>query len=150
MTTAQENSGPHLLGADRANAVKNDERVWRNTLDSSSDLFGIRENAGAGVDVGESQDLAAGGCQNCSIRQLGQKIYLVRFRLECLFDLANRRPVSKRSLQLINLGSVGLEALGEAVTKIAGVEDKRVLSGLNKVGRDHVPSESCRGQSMSR
>ena len=105
-----------LFGRDGADAVEDDERVGRYAANRLGDGLGVgedtrrcrqmlallkslpiikREARRTGVDVSESQDR-------------------VLFFLERGLDLVERRPSADRSADLVDLGAVGLEAVGKA------------------------------------
>lgn len=105
-----------LFGRDGADTVEDDERVGRDAANRLGDGLGVGEDARrcgqvlalldrlsmvnreerlTGVDVSKSQD---------------RVLFLLQRRL----DLVERRPSADRSANLVDLGTVGLEAVGKA------------------------------------
>lgn len=73
---------------------------------------------------------------------MGECDDLVRLRFQGLFDFLQGWTLADAScLQVCDIGSVGLEALTEGVTEVAGVEDECVLAALDQIGGDEVPAE---------
>ena len=65
--------------------------------------------------------------------------HLVLALLERLFNLLNGRLVADWCTELLDLGSVDGQALGEGIAKVARVEHEDILSGLYEVRCSHVP-----------
>ena len=68
---------------------------------------------------------------------------LVGLLLERLLNLVELWAVANRGLELGGLDAIRLEAVGEGVGKVARVQDKDVVAGLDQVGSDLVPSEGA-------
>lgn len=68
---------------------------------------------------------------------------LVLLLLKRLLDLIELWTVANWGLQLRGLDAVGLKAVGEAVSEVAGVKDKDLIAGLGEVGCHLVPAEGA-------
>lgn len=73
---------------------------------------------------------------------MGKCDNLVGLLLESLLDLLQGWALADGSLQVGDVGSVGLEALTEGVAEVAGVQNEGVLATLDQVGGDKIPAES--------
>jgi hypothetical protein len=69
--------------------------------------------------------------------------HLVLLVLERLLDFVELRPVADGRLELCHLDAVCLEAVGERVGKVASVQDKHFVAGLDQVCGDLVPTEGA-------
>lgn len=84
---------------------------------------------------------------------MGKGDHLVLLLLQCRLELRERNSVAKRCNNLVHLRAVGTQAVtrvndrltrraypnlpvGETIAEVTAVEDKRVLAGLNEVGRN--------------
>lgn len=61
-----------------------------------------------------------------------------------LFDFRHLGSSANRSLQLGRLGSIRGQAIGEAVTKVAGTQYQSILASLDQVGSYQIPAQ-CTG-----
>ena len=73
---------------------------------------------------------------------MGEGDHLVWLLLQGLLDLFQGGALADGSLQVCDVGAVGLETLAEGVAKVAGVEDEGVLAALDQVGGDKIPAKS--------
>lgn len=96
-------------------------------MDKLAESFDLAENTSRCVDVGDSQEL-------------------VLLLSEGLLDFVQLRTVANGCLELSGLDTVCLEAISEAVGKVAGVEDEDIISGFGQVGSDLIPSEGTRAR----
>lgn len=55
-------------------------------------------------------------------------------------DVGELGASTNGAVELGDLGAVGAEGVGEAITEVAGAQDERILAGLDQVGRDEVPT----------
>ena len=69
---------------------------------------------------------------------------LVLLLREGLLDLGQLRPPADGPIKLCNVGSIGREAVGEAITKVASAQNESILALLDKVGSDKIPSQGTR------
>lgn len=110
-----------FFGADAADAVDDEEGLRRDALDELGEALEVAEDAGGCVDVGDGHEL----------------VFLL---LEGLFDLRQLRAAADGRLDLGDVRAVGLEAVGEGVGEVAGVQDEGVVAGFGEVGGDEVPA----------
>ena len=68
---------------------------------------------------------------------------LVLLRLQRFLHLVELGPVTDGCFQLGGFDAVSLEAVGEGVGKVAGVQDKYLVAALGEVGGYHVPAEGA-------
>lgn len=113
-----------LLAAYAADAVDDDEGLGADAADELSHAFDVAEDTGGGVDVGDGEELVGLG-------------------LEGLLDLLEGGAVSDGGLELGGIGAVGLQASGEGVGEVAGVQDESVLVLFDQVGGHHVPAQGA-------
>jgi len=114
-----------LLAGDTADAIDDDEGLRGHLLDGSGDALDVAQDTGGGVDVRHGEDL-------------------VLLLLEGLLDVRDLRPPANGPVELGDVGAVGAQAVGEAVAKVAGAQDKGILTGLDEVDGDEVPAEGAR------
>ncbi len=114
-----------LLAGDTADTVGNDEGIGRDLLDRLDEGLEVEQDTGRGVDMGG-----------------GDKLVLLLG--EGLFNLGGGGDAANGTVELGHLGAVLGQAVGEAVTKVAGAEDKYILAGLDQVGGDEIPAERAR------
>lgn len=69
---------------------------------------------------------------------------LVLLLLEGLLNLVKLWSVTNRCLQLCDLGTVRLEAVGERIGEVTSVKDEDLIASLSQIGGDLIPSE-CAG-----
>jgi len=111
-----------LLRADTAHTVDNDQSVRADTADDLGNSLDVIEDTGGGIDVSDSDDL-------------------VGLLLQGLLDLLEGGAVANRGTKVCNLGAVGLQAVAERVTEVAGVHDEGVFALLDQVGRNQIPTQ---------
>ncbi|KAH0389061.1 PLP-dependent transferase, partial [Aureobasidium melanogenum] len=115
----------NLLTADTADTIDNDHCVGADLVDELAEGLDLTENAGRGVDMGDGDEL----------------VFLL---LQGLLDLVQLGSLSNGSLELGSLDAVCLETIGEAVGKVASVQDQDIITRLSKVGSNLIPSKSTR------
>lgn len=115
---------PDLLAADTAHAVHDDEGLGADAVDELRERLDLAEHTGGGVHVGDGKDL-------------------VLLLLERGLDLVQLRAVADGRLQLCGLHAVGLQAVGERVGEVAGVQDEGLIAGLAQVGSNLVPAQGA-------
>lgn len=113
-----------LLAANTAHTIDDDERLRRHPADQRHKVLQLAQHAGRGVDVRDGQQL---------VLLLAQR----------LFDLGQLWARADGGLELRDLGTVGRQGVGEAVTEVARVQNQGVLAGLDEVGADEVPTEGA-------
>jgi hypothetical protein len=91
-------------------------------VDELAKGLNLTENTGRSIDVGNGDEL----------------VFLF---FKGLLDLVQLRAVSNGSLELSNLDTVCLETIGEAVGKVASVQDQNIITRLSQVGSNLVPSK---------
>lgn len=111
-----------FFAAYRADSVDDEEGVGRDLFDKFGERLNLGEDTSGGVGVCDGDDF-------------------VLFLLQRLFDLVELRAVTDGCLELCGLDTICLEAIGEAVGKVARVEDESVIARLSQVGGDLVPTE---------
>ena len=111
-----------LLAANTADTIDNDQRVRADLVDELTEGLDLTKNTGRRVDVGDGDEL----------------VFLL---LESLLDLVQLRTVANGSLELSSLDTICLETIGEAVGKVASVQDQDIITRLGEVGSDLVPSK---------
>jgi hypothetical protein len=113
-----------LLGANTADTVHNEQSVRADAVHEIAQCLELAEYAGRGIHVCDGN-------------------HLVLLVLERLLDLVELRPVTNWRLELCHLDAVRLEAVGEGIRKVAGVQDEDLIAGLDQVGGDLIPSEGA-------
>ena len=91
-------------------------------MDELGQGLDLTEDTGGGVDVGD-----------------GDELVLLLF--QGLLDGVELWAVANWRLELCHLAAVGLEAVGKAVGKVAGVQHQHVVAWLGQVGGDLVPAQ---------
>ena len=111
-----------LLAANGAHAVDDDEGVGADAADDFGHGLDVAEDTGRGVDMRDGD-------------------HLVVLFFQGLFDLCGRRPLANGRLELRGARAVGLETGREGVGKVAGVQDEGIVTALDQIRGDEVPSQ---------
>lgn len=115
----------NLLAGNTADTVGNDQGVGGDTLDDLAKALEVEENTCGGIDVSGGDDL-------------------VLLLLESLLNLVRLRAAADGTGQLGDVGTVGSQAVGETVTEVTSGQDESVLTRLDQVDGDHVPTQGAR------
>lgn len=92
-------------------------------MDELRELLQLAEHTGRGVDVSDSKEL-------------------VVLRGQGLLDLVKLGSGAGSGLDLSNDRSIGGQAVGEAVAEVAGLKNEDIVTGLDEVSGNEIPSES--------
>lgn len=111
-----------FLGTDTADTIDNDESVGADATGDLGNTLDIVQDTGGGIDVGDCDDLVGLG-------------------LEGLLDFIEGGAVADGGAEVVDVGAVGLQTGTEGVTEVTGVKDESILTALDQVGGDEIPSE---------
>lgn len=112
----------NLLTADATDAVYHYQRFGAYPMHEFRERLDLAENAGAGIDVRDGDEL----------------VFLL---LERFLHLVQLWPVPNWGFQLRGFHTIRLEAIGEGVGEVSGMEDEDFFTPLCQVGGDEVPAE---------
>jgi len=112
----------NLLGTDTADTVDDDEGIGADAAGDLGDTLDVVQDTGGSIDVGDCDDLIGLG-------------------LEGLLDFVEGGAVANGGAEVVDVSAIGLQAGTEGVTEVAGVQDESILTTLDQVGGDEVPSE---------
>lgn len=113
-----------LLAGNGADTIDNDEGIGRDPVDELGKVLELAKNTGGGIDVGDGKEL----------------VLLLR---KGLLDLGELRAAAGLGRDLGNVGAVDLEAVGEAIAKVTGAENESILTRLDQVGGDKIPTKGA-------
>lgn len=111
-----------LLGADAADAIDDDQRIWADAAGQGSDRLDICEDAGGGVDVGDGKEF-------------------VGFCSQGFLNLVEGGLFANGCLELGDFSTVGFKAVGKGIAKVAGVQDEGFFFALDQVRGYKVPAQ---------
>jgi hypothetical protein len=114
----------NVFGADTADAVHDQEGLWRDSLDQLGQRLQVAENTSGGINMSNSQKL-------------------VLLLLQCLLDLWELWTVSNGGLKLSHIRAVDAEAFCKRIAEVASVKDEDVVARLGEVGGDKIPAQSA-------
>ena len=113
-----------FFATDATDAVDYYQGFGADSVDEVRQGANLAKNAGAGVHMCDGEEF----------------IFLL---FEGSLHLGELGAVANRRFQLGGSDAVGLEAVGEGVGKVAGVQDEDVFVALGKVGSNEVPAEGA-------
>ena len=111
-----------LLRAHGADTINDHEGLGADAADQLGHTLDVGEDTSGGVDVGQCDEL-------------------VGLLLQGLLDLLEGGTLADGGGEVGDVGAVGFEALAEGIAEVASVEDESILTPLDQVGGDKVPSE---------
>ena len=113
-----------LLAGDGADTVNDDESLGGNPVDELGKVLELAEDTGGGINVGDGKEL----------------VLLLR---KGLLDLGELRAATGLGRDLGDVGAVDLQAVGEAITKVTSAENERILTRLDEVGGNEIPTKGA-------
>lgn len=110
-----------ILSSNTAHAIDDEERLRADALDELRQALKVGKHTRRGIHVRDRHEL-------------------ILLLLERLLDLRQLRAAADRGLDLRDVRAVGLEAVGEGVGEVPGVQHQGVVAGFGEVGGYEVPA----------